>query len=141
MISFRLFQQPTPIEHKPLQPTTKEYIKGVLKFYEKHPNYDDALKEYKELLTAKDFGMLLTHGPVVPFKEELVTDEEKEYKPNLAGILLTGCKERVKNYSLAWREYTDLIKKHKKAICLLLSFSLSLSLSLSHYHFSLATKT
>nr|XP_022323447.1 uncharacterized protein LOC111124659 isoform X2 [Crassostrea virginica] len=107
-------EKPTPIEHKPLQPTTKEYIKGVLKFYEKHPNYDDALKEYTELLTAKDFGMLLTHGPVVPFKEELVTDEEKEYKPNLAGILLTGCKERVKNYSLAWREYTDFIKKHKK---------------------------
>ena len=96
--------------------------------YERDPNYDDAYKEFTELLTVKDFGML-THGPVVPFKEESVTDEERKYKPKLAGILLKGCMERVKNYSLAWREYTDLIEKHIKAVCLLLSLSLSLSLS------------
>ena len=101
--------------------------------------YDDAYKEFTELLTAKDFGML-THGPVVPFKEENVSNEEREYKPKLAGILLAGCKEKVKNSSLAWREYIDLVKKHKKAVCLLhshslslSSLSLSLSLSLQHY--------
>ena len=98
--------------------------------YEKDPNYDDAYKEFTELLTAKDFGML-TNGPVVPFKEESVTDEERGYKPKLAGILLAGCKEKVKNSSLAWIEYTDLVEKHKKAVCLLLSLPLSLSLSLS----------
>ena len=98
--------------------------------YEKDPNYDDAYKEFTELLTAKDFGML-TNGPVVPFKEESVTDEERGYKPKLAGILLAGCKEKVKNSSLAWREYTDFVEKHKKAVCLLHSLSLSLSLSLS----------
>ena len=132
LLAFHLFQQPIQSEHQPLQSSSKDYIREVLKLYEKDPNYDDAYKEFTELLTAKDYGMLLTHGPVVPFKEESVTDEEKKYKPNLAGILLTGCKDRVKNYSLAWREYTDFIKKHKKAVCLLHSLSLSLSLSLSN---------
>nr|XP_022325311.1 uncharacterized protein LOC111125624 isoform X2 [Crassostrea virginica] len=112
-------QVPTPIqsEHKPLHSSSKDYIRGVLKMYERDPNYDDAYKEFTELLTVKDFGML-THGPVVPFKEESVTDEERKYKPKLAGILLKGCMERVKNYSLAWREYTDLIEKHIKATVL-----------------------
>ena len=95
--------------------------------YEKDPNYDDAYKEFTELLTAKDYGMI-TLGPVVPFKSEKVTDEEREYKPNLAGILLKGCNEKMKNSSLAWRQYTDCIEKQKKAVCLLLSLSLSLSL-------------
>nr|XP_022325312.1 uncharacterized protein LOC111125625 [Crassostrea virginica] len=108
---------PIQSEHKPFQSSSKDYIREVLKMFEKDPNYDDACKEFTELLTAKDFGML-THGPVVPFKEELVTYEQREYKPNLAGILLTGCKERVKNHSLAWREYTDFIGKHKKAVSL-----------------------
>ncbi|XP_078326225.1 uncharacterized protein LOC111125624 isoform X2 [Crassostrea virginica] len=109
-------QVPKPVqsEQKPLQSSSKDYIREVLKMYEKDPNYDDAYKEFTELLTAKDCGML-THGPVVSFKEEKVTDEQREYKPKLAGILLAGCKEKVKNSSLAWIEYIDLVKKHKKA--------------------------
>nr|XP_022327802.1 uncharacterized protein LOC111127081 isoform X2 [Crassostrea virginica] len=110
-------QVPMPIhsEQKPSQ-SSKNYIKGVLQDYEEHSNYADALKEYKELLTAKDIHVgMSTLGPVVPFKEEKVTEEQREYKPNLAGILLTGCKDKVKNSSLAWREYTDFVVKHKKA--------------------------
>ena len=124
---FHLFQQPTHSEQKPSQ-SSKNYIKGVLHDYEEHSNYDDALKEYKELLTAKDIHVgMSTLGPVLPFKEEKVTEEQREYKPNLAGILLTGCKDKVKNSSLAWREYTDFIVKHKKAVCLLLSLSRSIN--------------
>lgn len=56
-------------------------------------------------------------GPVVPFKEKNVTEEQRTYKPNLAQILLDACMRHEKNSILAWREYIDYIEKHKIAVC------------------------
>ncbi|XP_061165229.1 uncharacterized protein LOC133174180 isoform X2 [Saccostrea echinata] len=106
---------PQPSGTKPTV-SKKDYIKLVLLEYEDDTNYPEAVKEHEELLSTKDYG-ISTPGPVVPFKEEKVTNEQKEYKPNLAEILLKACNARVKNYSLAWREYIDLIEKHKVAVC------------------------
>ncbi|XP_062601177.1 uncharacterized protein LOC134262871 [Saccostrea cucullata] len=106
---------PTLSKDKPML-SKRDYIKLVLLEYEDNPNYTEALKELDELLSAKVYGVS-TLGPVTSFKEEDVTDEQKEYKPNLAKILLLGCKARVMYGSLAWIEYIDLIKKHKVAVC------------------------
>lgn len=88
-------------------------MREVLKQYENHQNYEQAYQEYKDLISARSNA---SPGPVVPFKEENVTEEQRTYKPNLALILLAGCKALLKNCSLAWREYIDCIKQHKTAV-------------------------
>lgn len=104
-------------------------MREVLREYENDKNYEQAFEECKDLLAAK--GQLATSvygtsnpGPVVPFKEENVTEEQITYKPNLAQILMDACEKKVKNSTLAWREYIDCINNHKIAVCV---FSLSLS--------------
>lgn len=108
----------------------------VLKRYENDKNYEQAFQEYKDLKAAKvQLSSNVTHGipslgPVVPFKEEKVTEEHRTYKPNLALILLDACTLRETNSSLAWREYIDCIERHKIVIAVSLSLSLILFLSL-----------
>lgn len=78
----------------------------VLKQYENDKNYIQAFQEYKDLLAAKVQPSSNGHGipsfgPVVPFKEENVTEEQRTYKQNLAQILLDACMHREKNSALA----------------------------------------
>lgn len=112
---------------------TKYYMREVLRDYENDKNYEQAFEECKDLLAAK--GQLATSvygtsnpGPVVPFKEKNITEEQRTYKPNLAQILMDACEKKVKNSTLAWREYIDCINNHKIAVCV--SFSLSLRILL-----------
>ncbi|XP_065930480.1 uncharacterized protein [Magallana gigas] len=98
----------------------KDYMREVLKRFENDKNYAQAFQEYKDLTAAKDQLSSNVHGipslgPVVPFKEENVTEEQRTYKPNLAQILLDACMHLEKNSTLAWREYIDCIEKHKIA--------------------------
>lgn len=91
-------------------------MKEVLKQFENHQNYEQAYEEYKDLTCISARSNALP-GPIVPFKEEKVIEEQRTYKPNLALILMEACKLGEKNSTIAWREYIDCIEQHKIAVC------------------------
>ncbi|XP_056012442.1 tripartite motif-containing protein 45-like [Ostrea edulis] len=107
----------------PTLSNTKDYISKVIQEFEKDPLYPKTLKEYEDLLMDKEYICL---QPVTPFKEESVTAEQREYKPNLAKILLLANKQKFVNAGIAWLSYVYLIGKHKLAVsqqfCTLLPF-------------------
>lgn len=88
----------------------------VLEMCVNDTKYEQAFKEYEDLLSANDYGV---HCRVAPFqfKRENVTEEQLTYKPHLAMILLNACEHRLKNYDMAWREYIVCIERHKLAVC------------------------
>ncbi|XP_056012448.1 uncharacterized protein LOC125679548 isoform X2 [Ostrea edulis] len=103
---------PTGKNGTPTLSNTKDYISKVIREFEKDPLYPEASNEYEDLLMGKGYRF---SQPVTPFKEESVTAEQREYKPNLAKILLLANKQKIVNAGLAWMSYVDLIGKHKLA--------------------------
>jgi hypothetical protein len=97
----------------PILSNTKDYIGKVIREFERDPLYPEALKDYEDLSMGKGY---IVSRPVTPFKEENVTAEQREYKPNLAKILLLANKQKLQNAGLAWIAYVDLIGGHKQAV-------------------------